>query len=141
MLTSTGKEIFGQMVAQGDSSIIAPGANFYIGACKQIPDVGDTLVSITTEPNFVNNYSRVAIPRNVVGFPTVDTVNGAVRILSQSLAFLAVGGDFDKLFDRLFVCDVPTGFVGNLIGYSGAYSMDILVQDGVAFDFKFELYP
>lgn len=141
MLTTTGKQIFGKMVAQGDNSIIAPAGNFYIGACKQIPDVGDVLTTITTEPNFVNGYARVPISRDATGFPTVDTVNGAVRILSKALAFSAVGADFDKVFDRLFICDVATGFVGNLIGYSGAYSADILVQDGTTFDFKFELYP
>ena len=141
MLTSTGKQIFGKMVAQGDSSVIVPAGNFYIGACKQIPSTNDTLTSITTEPNFLNNYARVPISRDINGFPTVDTINGAVRILSKSLSFSAVGGNFDKVFDRLFLCDVPTGFAGNLIGYSGAYSADILVLDGTTFDFKFELYP
>lgn len=141
MLTIEGKQTFGKMVAQGDAAVIAPGANFYIGACKQIPGLSDTLANITTEPTFVNGYSRVALPRSVAGFPTVDMINGAVRLLSMALSFSAVGGNFDKVFDRLFICDAASGYVGTLIGYSGAYSSDILVADGTTFDFKFELYP
>lgn len=141
MLTTLGKQIFGAMVAQGAVSVIAPGANFYVGACKQIPSVGDLLTGITTEPTFVNGYARVPISRDATGFPTIDSVSGAVRILSKSLFFSAVGGDFDKPFDRLFLCDAVSGFTGSLIGYSGAYSSDIIVQDGTQFDFKFELYP
>lgn len=141
MLTTLGKQIFGQMIAQAAAGIVAPGANFYVGACKQIPSVGDILTNISTEPTFVNGYARVAISRDATGFPTVDSVNGAVRILSKALSFSAVGGNFDRPFDRLFLCDAVSGFTGNLIGYSGAYSSDIIVEDGTQFDFKFELYP
>ena len=140
MLTQVGKDALLKMAFQGDNTIIAAGANFYLGLCNQIPVADDILADITTEPLVANGYARKAIARNTTGFPTVEIVNGETRILSLVVDFAAAGGDFSASFNRAFICSAASGSVGTLFGYSGAYATPILLADGQNQQMKFEFH-
>lgn len=141
MLTYEGEEALLKMLFQGDNTIVAAGADFYLGLCNQIPVKGDVMADISTEPTVTNGYARKAIVRSAIGFPTIEQVNNETRIVSIVLDFAAAGGDFSASFTRAFLCTDAAGLAGTLFAYSGAYSSPILLADGQNQQLKFEFYP
>ena len=141
MITTEGEENFLKMLFQGDNTIVAAGANFYLGLCNQTPDKADTLSDISTEPLVANGYARIPISRDITGFPVIEQVNGESRIVSLVLNFAASGGDFSASFTRAFLCNVSSGSAGILFAYTGAYASPILLADGQNQQIKFEFYP
>jgi len=141
MITTEGEEALLKMLFQGDNTIVAAGANFYIGVCNQTPDKGDTLADITTEPSSAGGYARIALARNSTDFPTLGQIDGETRILSILKTFSAVGADFSTGFTRLFLTDAASGSTGTLFAYSGPYSSAISLLNGQTQDFQFEFYP
>ena len=141
MLTFEGEETLLRMIFQGDNLTVPPGSNFFLGACKQLPQKVDTLLSINTEPSAAGGYARIPLNRAILDFPTIGQTDGETRILSSVKTFSAVGGDFSLPFNRLFICNVASGTAGILIGYSGSYSSDITLLNGQTQDIQFEFYP
>ena len=140
MITTEGEEAFLKMLFQ-DVTVVAGGANFYLGVCNQTPVKSDTLADISTEPSAAGGYARIALTRNATDFPTVGQVDGESRILSILKTFTATGADFSTSFTRLFLTDAASGSVGTLFAYSGAYSSAIQLLNGQSQDFQFEFYP
>jgi len=141
MITSAGEQQLLKMLFQGDNTIVAAGANFYLGLCNQTPAKTDTMADISTEPTVANGYARKAIVRSAVGFPVIEEVNGETRIVSLVISFTAAGGDFDASFTRAFLCTDASGLGGTLFAYSGAYGSVITLLDGETRQIKFEFYP
>ena len=141
MITHEGEEAFMQMLFQGDNTIVAAGANFYLGVCNQTPIKTDTLSDISSEPSSAGGYARQALVRNSTDFPTLGQVDAETRILSILATFAASGADFSAPFTRLFLTDAASGSVGTLFCYSGAYSAAIQLLDGQSKDVQFEFYP
>ena len=141
MIPYAGEEALLKMLFQGDNTIVAAGANFYLGLCNQTPDKDDLMADIATEPTVTNGYARAAISRNVTGFPTIEQINTETRIISLVLSFTASGGDFSSSFTRAFLCTDASGLGGTLLAYSGAYASPILITDGQTQDLRFEFYP
>lgn len=140
-ITNEGEDSYLKMVFQGDNSIIAGGANFFLGLCGE-NGVGPaaTLTSITDEPAISNGYAREPIPRNSTGFPTINTVNGVTRVVSQNVQFAASGGDFTLPITRAFLCSVVSGTAGLLFAFSGKLANPVTVSPGSPLDTNYECY-
>lgn len=139
-VTDEGEESYLKMLFQGDNTIVAAGGNFFVGLCDQVPNEIDTLAAIASEPSGAGGYARIAIERNTVGWPTINTVNGRKRIISKSVVFTATGVDFSTAFSRAFLCDVVSGSVGTLFSYSGALTQALLLTAGNSFTMRYEVF-
>lgn len=135
-----GGQAYLKMLFQADNSLIAGGANFYVGAADQTPDDADTLLDISTEPTATNGYARQALARNSVDFPTVDTVNGVPRVESKIVTFTAAGGAFSAPISRLFLTSAASGTVGTLFSFTGPLNAAITLLDGNSLPSRYVLY-
>ena len=139
-IPDVGEEAFLKMLMRDDQTIVAGGANFYVGLCDQAPQETDILSDITTEPTTTNGYARQPVIRSVVGWPTIQKVNGTTGLRSLALSFTASGGAFSGPFSRAFLCNVVSGTSGILFAYSGALSSPITLQDTQSFPMQFEFF-
>ena len=144
-----GKQIIvpNTIVAEGAEQFLAElfngtaAASLHLGLCNQVPDNGDVLAAILSEPTIgVNGYARKALARNSTDFPSIATANNESFVTSKQLTFTASGGDFDAPFSRFFLCDQLSGFVGTLFSYSAALSTPVTLADGVSFDAQYRFY-
>lgn len=135
-----GEDAYLKMLFRADNSFVASGGDFFIGLCDQVPVEADNIAAITSEPGATGGYARLAVTRDAVGWPTIDTVNGRKRIISKQITFTASGADFDAPFSRAFMCNVATGSVGTLFSYSGALSQAITLLDGQSFVMRYEIF-
>ena len=140
IVVQEGEDSFLKMIFQNNDTIIAGGANFYLGLCNQIPAQLDSLASITTEPGLVGGYARKPITRDAVGWPTIDVVNDRKRIISKQVTFVAGGTAFDTAFSRAFICNILTGSVGILFAYSAALDAAVTLLPGQTFDLQYEFF-
>lgn len=139
-IVKQGEEAFLKMLLRHDETIVAGGANFYLGLCNHVPAAGDNLAAITDEPSGAGGYAREAIVRSAVGFPTISEVNGKFRALSVTVNFAASGADFSDAITRAFLCNVASGTAGILFGFSGQLTDALLIEDGQDYDVNYELY-
>ncbi len=121
-----------------DDTLIAGGGNFYVGLCEQIPVKTDLMPAIVTEPGAAGGYARQPIARSIAGWPNLITINGKPAIQSAVITFAAVGADFSRTFNRLFMTTQASGVGGVLFSYSGAFNSAILVTDGNDVQFQYE---
>jgi hypothetical protein len=135
-----GEDAYLKMLFRADATFVAGGGNFYIGLCDQIPVETDNLAAIGTEPGATGGYARLAVTRDAVGWPTIDTVNGRQRIISKQITFTATGADFDAPFSRAFMCNVASGSAGTLFSFSGALSQAITLLDTQSFTMRYEVF-
>jgi len=140
MLTFEGEEALLKMIFHGDETIVATGANFYLGACNQTPAKTDTLANISSEPSSQGGYARLPLARNILEFPTLGQIDAETRILSIVATFSAVGADFSSPFTRLFLTNVASGSAGILLAYSGAYSSAIQLLNGQSKDVQYAFF-
>lgn len=140
-ITEEGEEIFVKMMARDDQSIIAGGANFYLGLTTEI-NISKTagLVDLTGELTSQGGYARKAIARSSVGWPTVGKINGVYRAKTAAINFAAAGADYSDAFTRAFLCTVAAGSVGFLISFSGRLATPLLITDGNNEDIFYELF-
>ncbi len=139
-LVAEGGIAYLRMIFQGDNTVIGLGQNYYLGGCAQTPEASDSLSSISTEPAFINGYSRPALIRNSTGFPVIDVVNGVARAQSALATFTATGGNFTLPISRLFLCSVATGYTGTLFAYTGALESAITLAAGDSLPVRYNLY-
>lgn len=140
LVTNQGEEAFLKMIFRGATDPIAPGGNFYVGLCSDTPTETMTLADIVNEVSETNGYARQAITRDAAGWPTIESVNGAFRAVSAVFTFAAVGGPFDKSFDRLFLCSADSGTDGTLFSFSGRLPQPISLQVANSFPAVYRLY-
>lgn len=140
-ITDEGEDSYIKMVFQNDQTIVAGGANFFLGLCGENGVASDaTLLSITDEPAVSNGYARQPIARNSTGFPTIDVVNGVKRARSLNVQFAASGGDFTLPITRAFLCNIVSGTAGILFAFSGKLANPITVTPGTPLDTNYEVY-
>ena len=140
MIVDEGEEAFLKMLAQGDVSDVALGGNYYVGLCADTPVETDGLTDIASEPSRSGGYARIALSRDVTGFPTINQVNGVYRARSKVITFTASGDDFDTAIDRAFLCNVASGTVGVLFSYSGALTDTLVITNGNSLPVQYELF-
>ena len=149
ILTFPDKQIIvpNTIVAEGAEQFLAElfngtaAATLHMGLCNQVPDNGDVLADVTSEPTIgTGSYARLPLLRNSVDFPVIVSANNESYVTSKQLTFAASGADFDAAFSRLFMCSALTGFVGTLFSYSAALATPITLLDGVSFDAQYRFY-
>lgn len=64
--------------------------SFYVRLCAGYVGVNDTLGSIKGEPSG-SGYAPAQIERSIVGFPTLDLIDGDYRLVSKTVSFSATG--------------------------------------------------
>lgn len=139
MIVDEGQEAFIKMLLQGLTTPVAAGGNFFLGVCGAAIDQADTLADVAGEPTVTAGYARQAITRDVIGFSTAGVINGVYRLKSKDITFTASGGNFSTSFRRLFLCDVVSGTVGTLFGYSGVFA-SVQLNSGQSQVTNFEVY-
>lgn len=141
IIPDDGESEYLKMIVQADLTLIAAGANFYVGLTSGV-FTGASILSAATanEPTVTFGYARQAIPRNSTGWPTIDSINGIGRAQSTTETFTAAGGNFSTTFTRAFLTEAASGSVGKLLGVSAALQTAIQVDDGESFAMKYELF-
>jgi hypothetical protein len=141
-LTDDGEETYLKMIFQGDASVIAAGADFYMGLTDVTPsDDIDFADVVAAEPTIgTNGYARQALSRDSTGWPTLVTDAGETSIQSAVKNFAASGGDFDAAVTRAFLCTVSTGSAGLLLSISSAFVTAVTVADGDTLPIAYEAY-
>ena len=131
-----GEESFLKMLFRDDRSDLA--TNWFIGVTSVTPDNTTVLSDITDEPT-TGGYARQEITPDLVGWPTISSVNGVFRTLSKLFTFAAVGADYDQPFTRFFMASVASG-AGILYSISAPYASSITLLDGQSTSWQYELF-
>jgi len=88
---------------------------FYIGLYKGTVVETSTLSTIPKEPAASYGYSRLAVERSSVGFPTIEQdEDGNWRVVSKEITYTASGGDIGPI-NGAFLC-TSSNDTGALIG-------------------------
>lgn len=89
---------------------------FYIGLYKGTIVEGTTLATIPNEPAVANGYSRLAVERSTIGFPTLelDPVDNNWRVISKEVTYTATGGDIGPINGAFLATSSDNS--GSLIG-------------------------
>lgn len=139
-VVNEGELAFMKMLLQGDTSVVAPGGNFYMGMCGEGNGETATLTSLVGEPLISSGYARQAVARNASGWPLVDSVGGSARGRSAVVTFSAPTSDYDKTFTRFFLCSVASGTAGTLFSFSAPLPAPYQMRLGNSFPVQYELY-
>jgi hypothetical protein len=116
---------------------------FWVGLCSAVyqPDLH---IQDLVEPTLAtNNYARLAVSRDNVGWPSDGVVNGEVYFESLPLVWSATAGPFDQPVTRMFICQTENGLVGDVLALSAALPDDLLIDvDTAEADrtFKYRLF-
>jgi len=140
IITDEGELSFLKMIGRADVVDVAASGDFFMGLCEEVPADADTLASITTEPTSAGGYAREPISRDGTGWPVLGAIGNAARIQSLQVDFIASGANFNRTFQRAFLCNVVSGTSGLLFAYSGLLPNPIQVDDGQTHSAKYELY-
>jgi hypothetical protein len=118
------------------NNVTTAGAAALLGAALRIQDL--------VEPTLAtNNYARLAVSRDNVGWPSDGVVNGEVYFESLPLVWSATAGPFDQPVTRMFICQTENGLVGDVLALSAALPDDLLIDvDTAEADrtFKYRLF-
>jgi hypothetical protein len=101
---------------------------FWVGLCSAVyqPDLA---IEDLAEPTLaVNGYTRLAVSRDIVGWPSDGVINGEVYFQTLPLVWAAVGGPFDKPVTRMFICGTENGLTGDVYALSAALPDDLLID-------------
>lgn len=101
---------------------------FWVGLCSAVyePDLG---IEDLIEPTIATNgYSRLAVARDITGWPSDGQVNGEVYFESLSLVWQAIGGPFDQPITRMFICASETSLTGDVFCLSAALPADLVIE-------------
>lgn len=117
--------------------------DFWVGLCSAVFE-DDLKIENIEEPTLaVHGYARLAVSRDILGWPGDGLVNGENYVESKALTWAAVGGPFDKAVTRMFICETQNGLAGDILALSAALPADLLIDtDTAAPDrtFKYRLY-
>jgi hypothetical protein len=118
-----------QVVFQGDLSGLP--ATFYFGlGTGALPLKDETLADITEV--FGPGYSRLALQRNLIDFPSLLLSNDNFKVTSATRRFAALGGAWTAA-DYAFLTDVSFGTSGRLFA-AATLDQPFLNLDGDTWD-------
>lgn len=116
---------------------------FWVGLCNAVYEPDLTLADIEEPTLATNGYARLAVTRDIVGWPSDGLVNGEPYIESKSLTWAAAGGPFDKAITRMFITPEESALVGALFCISGALPDELEIDpdtDEQDRTFKYRIY-
>lgn len=113
-LLQTGASWFLRTMFRGEA--VLP-ATYYLGLTNVAYTFTSSLADINVGEPAGHGYARQPLVKNTVDW-TVQSVNGVMQALSKVAAFTA-SSDWDKTWNRMFICDVSAGTAGNVLSLSG----------------------
>lgn len=113
-LLRTGASFFLRTIFRGEA--VLP-ATYYLGLTNIAGGWLSTLADIAVGEPVGNGYARQALVKNTVDW-TVQEVNGFMQALSKIDVFTA-SANWDKQWNRMFICDQAAGTAGNVFSLSG----------------------
>lgn len=113
-LLQTGASWFLRTMFRGEA--VLP-ATYYLGLTNATYTFTSTLAVLAAGEPAGNGYARQPLVKNTTDW-TVQSVNGVMQALSKICLFTA-SADWDKTWQRMFICDVVNGTAGNVIAVSG----------------------
>lgn len=139
-LTHEGENALLRMLFQNDNTIVASGANFFLGLCGDVFTLDTTLATLGGEPTATAGYARQPLPRSAVGWPTLAQLNGVWMLRSETVNFTPTGSGFSTQIQRAFICSVVSGSAGKLIAVSGPLPAPIILPVGTPYPVQYEFY-
>ena len=133
----TGRAALLSMALRGNDSVpLAGGGNFYVGLCNTIPSDEVSYASLEEPTIGSGGYSRMAVTRDSVGFPTTGEDNGEPYIESKPLIFVPTGAGFDKAITRCFIGLEATALLGNIYSLSAPLPAALTLLPSTAEEFR-----
>jgi hypothetical protein len=116
---------------------------FWVGLCSAVYEP-DLLIEDVTEPTLATNgYARLAVTRDILGWPSGGLVNGENYLESLPLVWEAVGGPFDQPVTRMFITQEESALAGDILALSAAMPDDLIIDESTAEPdrtFQYRLY-
>lgn len=114
-LVAVGCTLFLRSMFRGESTLPT---NFYIGLTNAGYNFDTTTIAdlAVGEPSG-NGYARQQVVRNTTDW-TVQEVNGVIQAKSKTVTFTA-SANWNKTWQRAFLCSVVSGSSGDLYAVSG----------------------
>ncbi len=125
------------------SAFRATPTNFHIGLCNAVFESDLTIPAVDEPTLAVNGYSRLAVARDITGWPGDGVVNGESFVESLPLVWTPVGGAFDKPVTRMFICNTAAGLVGDVFCLSGSLPEEVTLLPATPLvdrTFKYRVY-
>jgi hypothetical protein len=114
-------------------------AAFYLGLTSASYTFDDaTLADMAVLEPAGNGYARQLLTRNTTDW-TVQEVNGVLQAVSKIVAFTA-SANWDKVWDRMFLCDAASGTSGNVYSVSGPAPSPRTVLSGAGPSIRYEFW-
>lgn len=114
LLCRTGASWFLRTVFRGEA--VLP-ATYYMGLTNVAESWTSTLADLAAGEPAGNGYARQPLVKNTVDWTTQE-INGFMQALSKIVVFTA-SANWDKQWNRMFICDLNAGTGGNVISVSG----------------------
>jgi hypothetical protein len=97
-----------------------------------------TLADLAAGEPVGNGYARQELVTGTSDW-TVDEVNGVIRVISKTVEFTA-SANWDKAWDRMFLCTVLDGTSGDVFAISGPAPAPRTVLSGAGPSINYEFW-
>jgi hypothetical protein len=101
---------------------------FWIGLCSAVYQPDLQIQNIVEPTIATNGYARLAVSRDILGWPSDGVVNGEAFFESLPLVWSATAGPFDQPVTRMFICQSETDLVGDILCLSAALPDDLIID-------------
>lgn len=126
------------MMLQADNSIVAGGANFYMGLCTDT-SVLHSMATLIGEPSG-NGYSRQAVNRSASGWPLIEILNGNGHARTATVTFGCTGSNYNVSVSNIFLCSAAFGTGGKLFSFSASLPAPVQLTPGQTLPVAFDLF-
>lgn len=116
---------------------------FWVGLCSAVYEPSLKIEDVTEPTLATHGYARLAVTRDLTGWPGGGLVNGENYLESLPLVWEAIGGPFDQPVTRMFICQTENGLAGDILALSAALPDDLIIDVDTAEPdrtFKYRLY-
>lgn len=134
-LLETGANWFLRTMFRGES--VLP-SSYYMGLTNSSYSFTSSLADLAAGEPSGNGYARQELAVDTTDW-TVQSVNGVMQALSKIVTFTA-SADWDKNWQRAFLCDAASGTSGNVISVSGPAPVPRTVLSGQGPSMQYQYY-
>ena len=133
-LLRAGASYFGRTLFRGEA--VLP-ATYYLGLTNVAYTWTSSLADLAAGEPVGNGYARQPLVKNTVDW-TVQEINGVIQVLSKIVNFTA-SANWDKQWNRMFLCDQAAGTAGFAFSVSGPAPAlrTVTTGNGPAIDYQY----
>lgn len=116
---------------------------FYVGLCTGEYAEALTVAELEEPELGVNGYQRIAVAASPGGWEVDGVINDEIYFETGWLTWAAVGGDFSKPIQRMFLTESPNSLDAPVLALGGAFPEEILIRPVTPEanrKFKFRIY-